>query len=80
MKSPESSLVLWSSIIPFTSPIVMLVRIPFGVPAWEVALSMAVLVGSFIFFTWLSGKIYRIGILMYGKKVSWKELYKWLKY
>lgn len=80
MKSPESSLVLWSSIIPFTSPIVMLVRIPFGVPAWEVALSMAVLVGSFIFFTWLSGKIYRIGILMYGKKVTWKELYKWLKY
>lgn len=80
MKSPESSLVLWSSIIPFTSPIVMLVRIPFGVPAWEIAVSMAVLVGSFIFFTWLSGKIYRIGILMYGKKVTWKELYKWLKY
>lgn len=80
MKSPESSLVLWSSIIPFTSPIVMLVRIPFGVPAWEVAVSMSVLVGSFIFFTWLSGKIYRIGILMYGKKVTWKELYKWLKY
>ena len=80
MKSPDSSLVLWSSIIPFTSPIVMLVRIPFGVPAWEVAVSMTVLVGSFIFFTWLSGKIYRIGILMYGKKVTWKELYKWLKY
>lgn len=80
MKSPDSSLVLWSSIIPFTSPIVMLVRIPFGVPAWQVAVSMSVLVGSFIFFTWLSGKIYRIGILMYGKKVTWKELYKWLKY
>lgn len=80
MKSPDSSLVLWSSIIPFTSPIVMLVRIPFGVPAWEIALSMSVLVGSFIFFTWLSGKIYRIGILMYGKKVTWQELYKWLKY
>lgn len=80
MKSPDSSLVLWSSIIPFTSPIVMLVRIPFGVPAWQVAISMSVLVGSFIFFTWLSGKIYRIGILMYGKKVTWKELYKWLKY
>lgn len=80
MKSPESPLVLWSSIIPFTSPIVMLVRIPFGVPAWQVAVSMAVLVGSFIFFTWLSGKIYRVGILMYGKKVTWKELYKWLKY
>lgn len=80
MKSPESPLVLWSSIIPFTSPIVMLVRIPFGVPVWEVIVSMVVLVGSFIFFTWLSGKIYRVGILMYGKKVTWKELYKWLKY
>lgn len=80
MKSPESPLVFWSSIIPFTSPIVMLVRIPFGVPVWEIILSMVVLVASFIFFTWLSGKIYRIGILMYGKKVTWKELYKWLKY
>lgn len=80
MKSPESPLVLWSSIIPFTSPIVMLVRIPFGVPAWEIIVSMIVLVASFIFFTWLSGKIYRVGILMYGKKVTWKELYKWLKY
>lgn len=80
MKSPESPLVFWSSIIPFTSPIVMLVRVPFGVPTWELILSMVVLVGSFIFFTWLSGKIYRIGILMYGKKVTWKELYKWLKY
>lgn len=80
MKSPDSPMVLWSSIIPFTSPIVMLVRIPFGVPAWQVVTSMVVLVGSFIFFIWLSGKIYRIGILMYGKKVTWKELYKWLKY
>lgn len=80
MKSPESPLVMWSSIIPFTSPIVMLVRIPFGVPAWELIVSMVVLVASFIFFTWLSGKIYRVGILMYGKKVTWKELYKWLKY
>lgn len=80
MKSPESPLVFWSSMIPFTSPIVMLVRIPFGVPTWEIITSMALLVGSFIFFTWLSGKIYRIGILMYGKKVTWKELYKWLKY
>lgn len=80
MKSPDSPMVLWSSIIPFTSPIVMLVRIPFGVPAWQVVTSMVVLAGSFIFFIWLSGKIYRIGILMYGKKVTWKELYKWLKY
>lgn len=80
MKSPESPLVFWSSMIPFTSPIVMLVRIPFGVPAWEVITSMALLIAGFIFFTWLSGKIYRVGILMYGKKVTWKELYKWLKY
>lgn len=80
MKSPESPLVFWSSMIPFTSPIVMLVRIPFGVPAWEIITSMVILIAAFIFFTWLSGKIYRIGILMYGKKVTWKELYKWLKY
>lgn len=80
MKSPESPLVFWSSLIPFTSPIVMLVRIPFGVPGWEIITSMALLVAFFIFFTWLSGKIYRVGILMYGKKVTWKELYKWLKY
>lgn len=79
MKSPESPLVLWSSIIPFTSPIVMLVRIPFGVSAWEISTSMGILVVAFLFFTWLSGKIYRVGILMYGKKVTWKELYKWLK-
>ena len=80
MKSPESPLVFWSSMIPFTSPIVMLVRIPFGVPAWEIITSIVTLIAAFIFFTWLSGKIYRIGILMYGKKVTWKELYKWLKY
>ena len=80
MKSPESPLVFWSSMIPFTSPIVMLVRIPFGVPAWEIITSIVTLIAAFIFFTWLSGKIYRIGILMYGKKVTWKELYKWIKY
>lgn len=80
MKSPESPLVFWSSLIPFTSPIVMLVRMPFGVPAWELLCSMLLLIASFIFFTWLSGRIYRVGILMYGKKVTWKELYKWLKY
>lgn len=80
MKSPESPLVFWSSMIPFTSPIVMLVRIPFRVPAWEIITSIVTLIAAFIFFTWLSGKIYRIGILMYGKKVTWKELYKWLKY
>ena len=80
MKNPESSLVFWSSLIPFTSPVVMLTRIPFGIPTWEIILSMVLLVLAFLFFTWLSGKIYRVGILMYGKKVTWKELYKWLKY
>ncbi|MFW5752152.1 MAG: ABC transporter permease, partial [bacterium] len=58
----------------------MMVRIPFGVPLWEVALSMALLIITFIGTTWLAGKIYRVGILMYGKKASYKELWKWLKY
>ncbi len=80
MKSPESPLVFWSSMVPFTSPIVMLVRIPFGVPTWQLISSMVILVASFVFFTWISSKIYRIGILMYGKKITWQELYKWLKY
>ena len=80
MRNPDTPLVFWSSLIPFTSPVVMLVRLPFGVPTWELITSMAILVASFLFFTWLSGKIYRIGILMYGKKASWKELFKWLRY
>ena len=68
------------SIIPLTSPIVMMVRLPFGVPAWELALSMSLLVLGFIFTTWLAARIYRTGILMYGKKVTWRELGKWLFY
>lgn len=76
----EGALSFWFSIIPFTSPIVMLVRIPFGVPIWEVVLSMVLLILTFIFTTWLAGKIYRTGILMYGKKVNYKELWKWIKY
>lgn len=80
MQNPESPLAFWFSIIPFTSPIVMMVRLPFGVPVWELALSMALLVAAFVFMTWLAGKIYRTGILMYGKKVSYKELWKWLRY
>ena len=79
-KNPESSLAFWGSIIPLTSPIVMLVRIPFGVPLWELLLSMGLLVASFIFVTWVAAKIYRTGILMYGKKVSYKEIWKWLRY
>jgi ABC-2 type transport system permease protein len=80
MKDPSTPLVFWSSLVPFTSPVVMLVRVPFGVPAWEIITSMTLLVAAFLFFTWLSGKIYRVGILMHGKKITWKELYKWLKY
>lgn len=80
MQNPESPLAFWFSIIPFTSPVVMMVRLPFGVPVWEFALSMGLLVITFIFVTWLAGKIYRTGILMYGKKVSYKELWKWLRY
>ena len=80
VQNPESSVAFWFSIIPFTSPIVMMVRIPFGVPYWEVALSMGLLVLTFIGSVWLAGKIYRTGILMYGKKVNYKELWKWLRY
>lgn len=79
-KNPESSLAFWGSIIPFTSPIVMLVRIPFGVPIWELLLSMSLLIGTFLLITWIAAKIYRTGILMYGKKVSYKEIWKWLRY
>ncbi|RXQ96632.1 ABC transporter permease [Ancylomarina salipaludis] len=79
-KNPEGSLAFWGSIIPLTSPIVMLVRIPYGVPVWELLLSMTLLVASFIFVTWVAAKIYRTGILMYGKKVSYKEIWKWLRY
>ena len=79
-QNPDGPLAMWCSMIPFTSPIVMMVRLPFGVPAWQIALSLSILVLSFIGTTWMAGKIYRTGILMYGKKASWKELWKWLKY
>ena len=80
MENPDSSLAFWMSIIPLTSPIVMMVRIPFGVAEWEILLSILVLVGSFILSTKLASKIYRTGILMYGKKINYKELLKWLRY
>jgi ABC-2 type transport system permease protein len=80
IQNPSSSLSMWFSIIPFTSPVVMMMRLPFGVPAWQLILSMTLLVGGFIFLTWIAGRVYRTGILMYGKKVSWKELGKWLFY
>lgn len=80
MQNPESSLAFWFSIIPLTSPIVMMARIPFEVPAWELALSMGLMAVTFVAFVWMAAKIYRTGILMYGKKTSYKELWKWLKY
>lgn len=80
INNPESPMSFWLSMIPFTSPIIMMVRIPFGVPAWELALSMVLLVLGFVATTWLAGRIYRTGILMYGKKISYKELWKWLRY
>ncbi|MBE9468147.1 MAG: ABC transporter permease [Bacteroidetes bacterium] len=80
IQTPDSSIAFWFSIIPFTSPIVMMVRIPFGVPYWQLFLSMGLLVITFIGATWFAAKIYRTGILMYGKKTTYKELWKWLKY
>lgn len=85
VQNPEGPLAFWFSIIPLTSPIVMLVRVAIGVgeggiPIWEVGLSMGLLILGFIGAVWLAGKIYRTGILMYGKKVSYKELWKWLRY
>jgi len=68
------------SMIPFTSPIVMLMRVPFGVPWYEIAISMALLLFTFVFMVWMAAKIYRVGILMYGKKPTYKDLYKWIKY
>jgi len=80
IKAPQSGLATWSSIFPFFSPIVMPSRLAFSPPLWEVIVSMLVLVATSLFFVWLSARIYRIGILMYGKKASFKELGKWLFY
>lgn len=77
-EEPDGTISFWLSVIPFTSPIVMMGRIGFGVPAWEIALSMVMLVAGFVFTLWLAGRIYRIGILMHGTKVNYKVLAKWL--
>jgi ABC-2 type transport system permease protein len=81
VRDPNSSLAVWASIIPFSSPIVMMARIPFGVPNtvpwWQLGLSMLLLVAGFMCTTWFAARIYRTGILMYGKKPSWKEMIKW---
>jgi len=80
IQNPTSGVAFWFSMIPLTAPIVMIVRIPFGVPGWELALSMVLMIGGFLFTTWIAARIYRIGVLMYGKKVSLKEIGKWLFY
>ncbi len=80
MNDPHGTVATVFSMIPLTSPIVMLMRIPFGVPWWQIVLSITILFGTFFFVVWFASKIYRVGILMYGKKPTWKELYKWLKY
>ncbi|MDR1671012.1 MAG: ABC transporter permease [Alistipes sp.] len=80
MNDPNGAVAFWLSIIPFTSPMVMVARIPYGVPGWELALSVGLLVLTFVAMVWLAGKIYRVGILMYGKKPSFAELAKWITY
>ncbi len=80
LNNPGSSIAFWFSVIPLTSPIVMMARIPFGVPGWEVGLSAGLLIMAFLVTTWLAGRIYRTGILLYGKRASFREIWKWLKY
>ena len=80
LNDPNGPVAFWFSMIPFTSPIAMMIRVPFGVPGWELALSLGLLVLGCIGTTYVAAKIYRVGILMYGKKTSYKELWKWLRY
>ena len=80
INDPHGTVATVFSMIPLTSPIVMLMRIPFGVPWWQLVISISLLFGTFFFVVWFAAKIYRVGILMYGKKPTWRELYKWLKY
>ena len=79
MNEPHAPLSVWCSMIPFTSPIVMMARLPFDVPMWELALSLAILAASFVFMVWAAAKIYRIGIFMHGRKPSYKELWQWIR-
>jgi ABC-2 type transport system permease protein len=80
IEDPHGTVSTIFSFIPLTSPVVMLMRIPFGVPLWQQLISLALLIGTFMFTVWFAAKIYRVGILMYGKKPSYKDIYKWLKY
>ncbi len=79
MNNPDGPLGFWLSIIPFTSPVAMIARIPFGVPAWQIALSIGLLLGTTVFMIFVAGKIYRVGILMYGNKATLKEIWKWIR-
>ena len=79
-QDPSSGMAVWASIIPFTSPMVMMSRIPFGIPAWQIVVSVVVLYASFLAMVWLAAKIYRVGIFMYGKKPSFAELIRWARY
>lgn len=80
VNDPSSSLAMWGSFIPFTAPMVMMARIPFGIPGWEIWVSLAILIVSFLAMVWVAAKIYRVGIFMYGKKPSIKELIRWINY
>jgi ABC-2 type transport system permease protein len=80
ISEPDGAVAFWLSMVPLTSPIVMMIRIPYGVPVWELVLSMSLLVGGFLAITWVAARIYRVGILMYGKKVTYKDLGKWIFY
>ena len=80
LRSPDGAISFWFSMIPFTSPIVMITRLPYGVPTWELILSGSLLIVTFIAMTWLAAKIYRTGILLYGKKHTWGEMWKWIRY
>ena len=80
LNDPNSPVAVWCSYIPFTSPIVMMARIPCGVPTWEILLSLGILFATFVGMVWLAAKIYRVGIFMYGKKPTFKELWKWVRY
>lgn len=79
-QNPDSSLAVWLSMIPFTAPVAMMVRLPFDPEWWQVAISMGLMIVGFVFTTWVAARIYRVGILMYGKKASYKELVKWFFY
>ena len=80
MKDPHTGAAFWFSMIPFTSPVVMMARLPYGVPTWELVTSIVLLYLTFVAMVWFAGKIYRVGIFMYGKKPTFREIAKWLKY